>query len=862
MSKKRKNKYPGLESWILNIVLPETDTESLNGDFLEIYFHYRKKHGFLRARFWLWKQILKSVPLFILNSVKWSFIMFSNYLKIAFRNIRKQKGYSFINIFGLSVGLTVSILVLGYIQFEMSFDKYHVNSKNIYRVLMNNRMRTPPGTGSLLKENFPEVKNTACLKKEKSSLSYKTNSFVEDRFYFTNQGFLDIFSFRIIRGSKENVLNLPNALVITEDMAAKYFWGEDPVGKVMSSVIFEKKINYTVMAVIENTPENSHFKFDFLASMRSLGSLRGERYITSYDNFAYVNYVLLEKNTDIKEFKKNAESLIDNRFSFRNRFGVNNEGFFDIQPISDIHLGGNRGFELDHNSSVKFIYIIISVGVTILLIACFNYINLSTARSIYRAGEIGIRKALGANRKMLFFQFMSESVIFSFLGFLISLILVPFLTPFFSSLVGSRFGTSFQNETVLLLSLVIFLFTGIFSGFYPSFVLSNKNPLRNIKSRLIYPGKAGQVLLRNCFVSIQLILSIILIVSALFIYKQLNYIKSGEIGYNKEYVITALIGDKNLKENLEPFKKELLSNPNVKSISFSTGILTDIGWATGVSWEGQEPGKNLFFFRLGVDLDFLDLYEMEIIKGRGFSKNFQSAGQTEVILNETAVKKIGWENPIGKRFTNGVVIGVVKDFHCESFHTEIKPVWITVNEKKELNYFVSAKLLSGNISETIFSIESIWKKFSPDYPFEFSFVDDQILKLYESEKRMDRTIKFSMIVAILLSCLGLFGLASFTASKRMKEISIRKVMGASVTSILLLLIKSFLRLCLISTVIAAPAALFFVNKWLSNFEYRIKTDIFMILPVFLTAVIIVLISVGYQSLKAAYTNPVDSLRNE
>ncbi|MFC1724459.1 ABC transporter permease [candidate division KSB1 bacterium] len=866
MKKEKQNKYPKLESRILNIVLPEKDIESLNGDFLEIYIHYKEKHGLLRARLWLWKQILKSVPLFILNSVKWSFIMFSNYLKIAFRYMSRQKGYSLINILGLALGMACFILILLYVNFELSYDRYNTNADNIYRIVIRHGgtfmgtdkwVWTPAPMAPALKENFPEIIRAARVEDlQDAALKYKDRNFTESRFYLTDPEFLKMYILEFTAGNPETALDKPFSLLITEDMAEKYFKDEDPIGK---TIRLNDMLDFSITGVIKNIPENSHLKYDFLSSFRTLESLIGERSLNSWGGSNYQTYVELSGNPNITELEKKFTECVT---GYDSRY-VNN---LLLQPLTEIHLSGTLPGELDNNSEKKYIYIFSLIAVLILTIACFNYMNLSTARSAKRAMDVGVRKIIGATRRQLMNQYIGESLVFSTAAFLLSLLFTFLLLPLFNSVIGRDLQfTVFSNLKLFAGLIGITILTGLVSGSYPAIFISSFQPVKIIKGDH-KTGSKGSLIFRNSLVLIQFIISIGLIVSTLIVFKQLNFIRTRDAGFEREHIITMKVNryNKALGNNIEEFKNELLKNPEIAAVTRSNWPPTNIRAGSTPTWEEKSEENNPLFHNLVTDHDFLDLYGIKLIKGRNFSKEISTDLKEAYIINETAAEIIGVEDPVGLKFgynwRPGKIIGVVKDFHFIPMTLRIIPLAIRLN--LEERQWLSIRMDTENLKVTLSYIEETWKKFSPGFPFDYSFIDERFDALYKEDLRQGTSFGYFTFMAIFLACLGLFGLVSFTAEQKTREIGIRKVFGASVNSLITLITKEFLKWILLSSLIAVPVSWYAMNRWISNYAYRIDIGIGTFAAGVVLALVIALLSVSYQAYKAASANPVESLRNE
>jgi putative ABC transport system permease protein len=788
--------------------------------------------------------------------------MLENYIKTAFRNIKRHKGYAFLNILGLAVGMACCILILLYVQYELSFDRFHPQADHIHRILLSQEgsidqpfAGSPPALASAFKDNFPEITSATRLKNEVTSVRYKTRFFRENRFYFVDPDFLKIFNFPLLNGNPKTALDEPFSLLFTKDMAKKYFGNEDPLGQIVSCNTYGQPVDYHVTGVLDNVPDNSHFHFDFITSISSLGVLRGKDYISSWNNNAFKTYLQTTENCSPDNLEAKVEAFAADKFPWMPDITLEN--------LKNIHLfsKANPDMELEPNSDIRYLYFFSAIAFFIMLIACFNYINLATANSFRRAKEIGIRKVTGAQKGQIAQQFFSEALLLSLMALLLASLLAYLFLPTFRTLIGSELTAAWTNLAMVSGLLGIMLFTGIISGLYPALYLSSFRPISVLKTRLRAGGK-NRSFFRNTLVVFQFVISAALIIATVTVSKQLHYIQNRKMGFNKDYVLTALIGDQNLRENNGPLKTELLDHPNILAASTSSGLLTDIGWGVGPDWEGKPQDQNPMFFKIGVDFNYLDLYEMDIVAGRKFSREYTTDENKAVLLNETALKITGWKDPIGKRFDGGTVVGIVKDFHFEPLREVIKPIFFRVMTDNNFSFFLSIKIKSEDISGTLAYIDKTWKKFTPDYPFSYTFVEKAIEDLYHSEQRIGNAFRHFSLIAIFIACLGLYGLISFTVEQQTKEIGIRKILGASIPKIFMMLTSDFAKLVLLANILAWPAAYYLMSRWLEGFAYRTALDPWVFLLTGSVTLIISMVTIGFQSIKAATANPVDSLRYE
>jgi putative ABC transport system permease protein len=855
----KRTRPPKFAERILSI-LSSSRKIGILGDTEEEYHMILSEKGRFKADMWYVWQILKPMPFFIRSTLYWRFIMFKNYLKITLRHIKRHRGYSFINIAGLSIGMTCCILILLYIQYELSYDKFHEDVHDIYRIVFEipNQLDMNATTfGALapaLMQDFPEVLSAARIRRLESTVFYKNHAFTEKDFFLADPEFFDVFTFPMISGDPEKALGEPLSVLITQEMAEKYFGDEDPMGKTL---LVDNKYEYKVTGILKNPPQNSHLKFGFLASFITVERIWEENAISWMNTKLILTYVKLTKNYNPDDLERKFPE-------FLRRYG-REDVEFHLQPLTGIHLHGNIDNEIEANSDIRYIYILASIAFLIVLIACFNYMNLSTARSVYRSKEVGVRKVVGAERKHIIRQFMSESIFFTLAALFISVLLVKLLLPAFNSLVDRNLYLNLFSDSGILLGLCILaIIVGIISGTYPALFLSSFHPVHILKGIRVHKGSSG---FRNFLIVFQFAASIVLIIGTLIIYQQLHYIKNRDLGFHKKQIVIVDIKDENLKNVYQTMRNDLNQNPHILGASFSYNLPNEVGALNSFRWEGQkEENRWQLFYTAYVDNEFIDLLGIELTKGRNFSEEFPTDKQA-CLLSETAVKTIGWENPIGKRFGywgEGTVIGVVKDFHHLSLHSAIGPtVFLHVDKDTDLNLnYLLIKINSSDIPETLANIKKILKEYSPHYPFSYTFLDDRVDRMYRTENKLGQILNVFSFTAIFIACLGLFGLAAFTAERRTKEIGIRKVIGATVSNIFFLLSREFIKLMLIAFILACPIAYFSMNRWLQTFAYRTHVGIAVFILSALSAFVTVLLTVSYQSIKAATANPADSLRYE
>lgn len=815
--------------------------------------------------------------------------MFKNYLKVAWRNIVRKKGFSFINVTGLAIGMTVCLLILLFVQHELSYDTYHRRAEDLYRLerawlsadgsLRGQFASLAPAFVVFLEKEFPEIENAVRIYPVETALvSVGDTHYEEKRIYFAEKDIFDIFSIPLIKGDPQTALAEPDGLVISQSIARKYFRDEDPVGKQME---FDQTYLFQVSAVMEDTPSNSHVHFDFLAPYLALKGLRGSgerdyfhgtRNFSDNVTFAYVRFV---PGTDPNAVRAKIPGFMDRVLGTRkdkdgNIVPASRGNTILLSKVTDIHLHSHTSKELEVNGDIRYVNLFTIIAVFVLIIACINFMNLSTARATQRAREVGLRKVVGANRRRLTTQFLGESLMVALMAIGLALILVALLLPSFNAFTDRNmtFGMLF-NPAGLLTVFGVFFLTGIVSGFYPALYLSAFRPATILRGELTR-GTRG-ALMRKSLVVFQFVISAALIVGVGVVYKQMRFLQNADLGFERENIIM-LRADERIKQNWQEFKQQLTGSPHILSATLSkrapTGRLLDSpGFRVEVN--GQMLTNPFSMPHNRVEYDFFKTYGMEIIAGRDFSLEYPTDANKAFILNETAVRRLGLERPedaVGlpvwtiAPFLSGNVIGVVQDFNYESMHHEIIPI-ITYIQPIQANT-VSIRLAAGRIDVALGDAETVWKRFNPEYPFQYDFLDDRIAEQYRNEQRMMQMSGYFSLLAIFIACLGLFGLASFMAEKRTKEIGIRKVMGASLTNIMILLSREFTMLVLVANIIAWPLAYFAMREWLNNFAYQTGMGWAVFVLAGLLTFFISLLTVSYQAVRAALTDPAVAIRYE
>ena len=873
--KESKLKPPRLAEWIVQRLAWSEDKISIKEDLREEYEYLFTLNGSQIAHFWYWKHVFRSIFPFLKISFYWSFTMLKNYLKTTLRNFRKQRTYSLISIFGFSLGITSCLLIMLYVKQELSYDRFHTNADRIYRVGVETRRpqgrsltaATPIPVAPALKEDYPDIEHfTRIYFAGNDLVQYEDKKFFESSFVFIDPGFFKIFSFPLIKGSALNLMEDPGSIVITSSIADKYFGDKDPIGEIIR---YRNQFNFTVAGVIEDVPTNSHFHFDFAASFLALNQDIVGFTLDQWGAYADLyTYVLLPEHLNADEFQEKVQPFLQRHHDTP---GVTRELF--LQPLTGIHLHSHVDGEIEKNNFVSNLVILITIAFFILTIAIINYINLSTAHSSRRAKEVGMRKVLGAVRFQLFKQFMGESICLSFLSMCLSLVFIKMLLPVFSSMVGKPVEFVY-SENLLFLGAILMLsiFVGVISSIYPALFLSGFQPVKTLKG-LKDTGKSSfvQLFFRKALVVTQFVISLLLIIGTLVINQQIRFLKNANLGFDKEQMVIIPFFDNSVNDKYETVKNELAAHPNVISAAacFNAPIGESNGFAISVFPDGKDAGAKFVINMNIIDFDFIDSFGLEIIAGRNFSKEFTSDYEKAFIVNEAALKDLDYASPedaigkkfiIGINFMEGTVIGVVRDFHITSLHEDIGPLLML--HKPEWFNSMAVKIRPDDISGTLTFLEKTWKKFVPNYPFSFSFLDERIDLMYQSEKQTSIIIRTFSMIAIVIACLGLFGLAAYTAEKRTKEIGIRKVLGATVGNLIFMLSTEFTKWVLVANVVAWPVAYFAMNKWLGNFAYRTSIGL---APFILAAVLVFLIAlftVSFQALKTALANPIESLRYE
>lgn len=817
--------------------------------------------------------------------------MFNNYLKVAWRNLMKNKVFSFINIIGLSIGLVCCMLISLYLYNELSYDKYHKNIDRLYQVgtvfsRENDSSRTPNTPAPMaaaLKQEFPEIENTARLmglfQDDKTLLQYKPSnntaekSFYENKGYMADASFFQLFDYNFTEGNAPTALVEPNTIVINEEIAKKLFGNQPALNKVIHiNSSTNGEYDFIVKGVFRPMDKPSQIDARFFLSM---GGGQMEQFMKQQTdmvgNNMFSTFLLLKPGADWKKLEAKLPAFVDKYIGN----GLKAAGFFKKQfllPVKDIHLHANMPYDITQVSSVTYLYILGSIALFTLLIACINFMNLSTARSSKRAGEVGIRKVLGAQKGSLIRQFLGESLLMSLIAFAIALAVTFIVLPVFSQLAGKNLSISFRNDWFIILGFFILsVITGFLAGSYPAFYLSSFQPIKVLKGKI--SNSLAAISLRKGLVVFQFIISVVLIIASVVISNQMKYLRSTDLGFVKDQQIVIPLRSTSAKNIYTSLKNDIRNNPQVANVGaalFYPGIMNPSDLS--LYKDGQNINTAKRVVTNWVDESGLQTLGIKAVAGRLFSPDFPSDTASKMILNEEAIRQIGFASPeeaIGKtvhfdwrgQSFNWTIIGVVKDFHFRDLHVKIEPYAFQLNNEPSYNYLI-VHSKAANVTPVLSSIESSWKKLNPNEPFEYSFLDQDFQKNYEAENRLASIVSVFTLIAIFISCLGLFGLATFSAEQRTKEIGVRKVLGASVTSIITLLSKDFIKLVAVAILIASPLAWWVMKRWLQDFAYRIDISWAVFVITTVTALAIALITISIQAIRAAIANPVKSLRAE
>ncbi|MEM6526006.1 MAG: ABC transporter permease [Bacteroidota bacterium] len=845
--------------------------EDLEGDLLERFYKSTEEKDVRSAKWGFTKDVIRLFrpgiikPLGGTNKLN-RYGMLQNYFKISWRNLLNQKLYSSINIGGLSIGITCFLIVFLYVHHELSYDQFYDKPNKIYRVYQKQIgnisggsdlfAETPVILAPKLMQDFAEVEHATTLQRQSALISFNDKHYKERGLWADNQ-FFNVFPIPFITGNPTTALQGTESIVLTESLAQKIFNNTDPIGQ---QIIFRRNLTFTVTAVIEDLPETSSLKFSYLTNLGASSFYQRELEQASWFSNSFFTFLSIAEGANPKSLEANIQRMFD---------GLQRENknyLFDVKyrlgSLTDLHLETNINSDIGLKGNPDYIKLFSIIAILVLSLACINYINLAVARSIKRAKEVGLRKVIGARKEQLMTQFLSESVLISFIALFFGFLLTIALLPMFSSWIERPLTIESLGPWLYFGLPILVMIIGVISGSYPAFIISSTEPVNAIKGKII--NKHSGVKLQNLLVVAQYTVAVVLIISSLIIYKQFQFIQDKELGYQKDHIIAISVDDRKLFDHVDQLKTKWLQNPSILAVSLTERLPTYIRSSTTIL--GKQGEGRLAIQRARIDPDYLQVFDIELIAGRNLSTEIRSDKESGRIINETAAKELGWkpQEAIGKEFyyLDGeamTVVGVVKDFHMNSLHLPIIPLMMML--RNEYVSYIGVKVHPDNIIETLTYLEQSMKEYSP-YPFNFNFLDEHCDRLYKSEIQAGELFGFFTLIAILIASVGLFGLAAYSTSQRTKEIGIRKMLGASVARIITMISTQYLKLALISLLIAAPIGWFFMKQWLQDFSYRVEIKWWIFAIAGLGTFALSLLTVSSQSIKAAVSNPVDSLRNE
>ena len=875
--------FPQPPKWIIRFLRWFCDArfhEEMEGDLYELFAELAEDHPLRKARRIFFFSSFSYLRPYFFSKKEGRFnlypylAMFSTTLKIALRILRRKPVYSFINISGLAMGIAAALLIFYYINDELKYDQFHEKGDRTYLIGTDNFMpnsEMPPSARSSrmiapkLEENFPEVEETVRMYNRWTPQLKHNNQRFQDEIYFTESSFFHVFSHKLIEGDPETVLDEPYSIILTQKMANKYFGNEPVIGKTLT---FDDSLIFKVTGLAADPPRHSHFTFDMLLSYSTWDNMRPAQ-AYEWANYWLYTYVTLKPGISKEEFEPKMTGLVEDNFGEKMKtFGL--EVKLYLEPLPEIYLYSQRA-GLHYTGDIKYIYIFAFIAVFLILIACVNFINLSTARSLDRAREVGIKKVVGSLRSNLIGQFLVESSLIAFFSLLLALLLTYAATPLFESISGKELIFSSLLSPRILLSLIGLTFLiGLLAGAYPAWVLSSFKPVEVLKGQFSHSNKGN--FLRKGLIIFQFAISITLIAATLVVYGQLSYMQNKNLGFDKEQVLVLDArnpASEGLAGNYQNIKNELLKHSAVQQVS-SSGRIPGFGSGGGVMFpEGLPEGESRDMSYFGVDHDYVKTMGLKVIAGRDFDKSIEMDNRESIIINQAVVENVGWGSPeeatgkVIKAGWNGQplkVIGVIENYHHLSPRDQIVPEVIFI--QPNWFQFFSAKVKAENVKEIVEYAEATWQTWFPEYPFSYFFLDEYYNRQYEAEERLTQIFGFFTFLAILIACFGLFGLAIFTVQQRTREIGIRKVLGASAGNIVSLLSKEFLVLVFVSFVIATPIAFWAMDKWLEEFAYKMALSLDIFLVAGAIAAILAMLAIGYQALRAAIQNPIESLRNE
>lgn len=846
----KKRKIPGIPYWLIRHLYSSEYADSYFGDVEEEFEDIRKRLGSAKAKRWIWFHALAAIPRWTQQSTIGGIIMFINYFKTVRRNFLRYKGYAFINTAGLAIGIACCILIMLWVQDELSYDRFHENANELYvATFSNGSIVTPTALSDYLKAEYPEVFHTSRYSGQgRNLLKFKDKEIYEEDGIMVDPDFLKMFTIGFLKGDPDSALDDPDSILLSAQVAQKLFHTADPIGQI---VTFNTNLDLKVTGIFEDYPSNSHMKFRYLIPVAL--AMKYNQHYNTWDRNNIQTYVQLQKGIPVRSVDEKISDVVK-------KHRPQDQRALSLQPITRLHLNPFEHADVP----LDYVYLFSTMAFFILLIACINFINLTTARSSNRAKEVGIRKTAGACRASLIRQFFGESLILTVVASGLALGIVFLFLPMFNSLTGKTFSSDSLIQLTVLTGItgIIFL-TAVMAGIYPSLWLSRFQPVDVLKGKVMAGAKGS--LLRKILVVLQFSLSIFLILGTLMIFRQVHYLRGHDVGFDRENIVYFGIGTR-FRNNFDTIKTELLNHVNILNVT-----LTDIApyrWMSNagygdVHWEGK-TSQQVKMVMTSVDYDYLDTFCLKMSRGRFFSRVYSTDASDAYVVNQAAVRAMEMEDPIGKELkiwdSSRKIIGVIEDYHFESLRNEIIPMAMRI----DTGWYNQAciRIAPVGISETLAFLESKWKDIYPEYPFEYRFLDETIASQYRSEQATGKVVTVFTILALFISCLGIFGLSSYTAEQRTKEIGIRKVLGANVASIIRYISKEFVLLVVLSNVIIWPFAYFALKRWLQTFAYRVSISWWMFLLTGAAVLLASLLTVSWQIIRAATADPVDSLRYE
>ncbi|MEQ8242561.1 ABC transporter permease [Fulvivirga sp.] len=851
--------------------------EDIEGDLLERFEHNVNEKSVRHARWTFAKDVIRLFrpgiikPLFSNQQLNDSG-MLKNYFTIAIRSLLKQKLYSTINIGGLSIGITCFTLIFIYVQHELSYDNFYPEKEKIHRIYQQQAgnmffgsdyfSMTPAALANKLTSDYPEVEYATSIQNRHVLIKTEKDNFL-DKGLIADAQFFKIFSTEFVKGNPDQAFDLPNSVVITASFAKKIFADTEPLGKTVAITSWSGEEDFIVTGIVQDVPTNSSLDYNYIINMLSNKQYMEERESDSWNNNSYATFLKLKNASQAKSLEPKLSDLIAQHSGANEDYPFKDTYF--VQPLSELYLEDKINFDIGKKGNAQYLILFSTVAIIVLVLASVNYMNLAIARSIKRAKEVGLRKAIGAQRGQLIVQFLGESLLIALMGLVLAIAISYLLIPYFGYLMDAELVLDlFSNPLLLPILFGLVIIIGLLSGSYPALFMSSLKPINTLKGKV--SDRSPKLGLQSVLVIIQYAASIVLIIGSFVVYLQFDYIQNKELGYSKDHILTFRTRSAEVRENIDLIKNDLLNFANIKSVSFTGDLPTNIGSSTLASLNEAEADDNNFaIYRTSTDVDFLNTFDLELLAGRFFSPDIET-DKEKVVINESTVKALGWtiEEAVGNEFFrvgqgNLEVIGVIKDFHMFSLHLPIQPLMITYLN----NYFnyAAVKISPDNIQNTLGYIEEIVQNHS-DYPFEFQFLNAEFDKHYKKDIQMGKMFGAFTILSILISSFGLFGLAAYTTKQRTKEMGIRKVLGASMRSIVLITTKKFLSMVVIGFGIAVPIAWFLINVWLEDYAYKIELEWWIFAIAGSITAIIALGTVSSQSIKASLVNPVESLRSE